>query len=814
VAYSATVATTGGTAPIAFAITAGTLPTGLALNTATGAITGTPTSAGTYAFTIRATDANAITATQSDSGTVGAVPSIAAVSPSAGPIAGGTSVTITGTAFTGATAVLFGTTPAASFTVGGATTITARSPAGSGSAAISIVAPGGTSAANADATFTWAAQPAVTGLSPDQGSFAGGTIVKITGHGFTGATAVYFGTVAAATFTVNSDTSISATTAALTAAPVQTSATRRRPASAAPVAGVVVTVVTAGGTSSATPSATFINIPVVVPVPAVARLSPASGTSAGGTSVTITGTALSGATAVRFGTAAATFTVVSPTTLTAIAPAGSGTVNVTVTTPGGTSAGASAAYIYKAAATMAGVTSSSNPAAARTPVTFTATVTSAGATPTGSVRFKDGATVIGTVALAGGVAQLTTSALAIGTHAITVEYAGNARFAATTSAPLAQAIDVPADSEKLRALQLAASQLVAQASGQAISSAIDSAISDGFSGSTPLITPSASGVKLNIAEAGSHHKSATQLPVGVPDASGRTKSHIDDAAAPPAAGNATKPMLPHEWLVWADVQRTGITHTGSAAATTIYGDQINALAGVTRKVSPNVLVGVLGGYETFDYRSDALAGRLNGNGTTVGAYLGWKFLPGLRFDVGGAHTAVGYDGVAGTASGAFTGSRWLLSSGLIGTYDANAFEVEPSAKVYALWESQGAYTDSLGTPQATSTFTTGRTSAGAKISTLPKTTNFLAPFAGFYGDYYFNGDNAALAATATAVPLAAEKILAGWSARALAGFAARFGDATTVTCDVEYGGIGSNTEILKYRCDAGVPFFRSQHSDK
>ena len=60
----------------------------------------------------------------------------------------------------------------------------------------------------------------------------------------------------------------------------------------------------------------------------------------GGTSVTITGTNLTGATAVRFGLGNATgFTVDSDTQITATAPAGSpGTVDVTVATPGGTSA--------------------------------------------------------------------------------------------------------------------------------------------------------------------------------------------------------------------------------------------------------------------------------------------------------------------------------------------------------------------------------------------------------------------------------------------------------------------------------------------
>ncbi|MBS1830424.1 MAG: putative Ig domain-containing protein [Acidobacteria bacterium] len=57
-AYSQTIGTTGGTAPLTFTVSEGTLPAGLSLNRTSGAITGTPTAAGTFAFTVQANDSN------------------------------------------------------------------------------------------------------------------------------------------------------------------------------------------------------------------------------------------------------------------------------------------------------------------------------------------------------------------------------------------------------------------------------------------------------------------------------------------------------------------------------------------------------------------------------------------------------------------------------------------------------------------------------------------------------------------------------------------------------------------------------------
>jgi hypothetical protein len=63
--YSSGVTATGGTAPYTFAVISGSLPPGLTLNASTGAITGTPSSEGTFSFTIQVTDANGYTSSAS-----------------------------------------------------------------------------------------------------------------------------------------------------------------------------------------------------------------------------------------------------------------------------------------------------------------------------------------------------------------------------------------------------------------------------------------------------------------------------------------------------------------------------------------------------------------------------------------------------------------------------------------------------------------------------------------------------------------------------------------------------------------------------
>ncbi len=138
-------------------------------------------------------------------------PRLTSTSVSTGPAAGGTSVTISGTGFTGATAVDFGATPAASFVVNGDTSITAVSPpAPAGTVDVTVVSAGGPSPASPVDQFTFVEAPVVTGVSPDHGSVYGGTTVTISGRYFTDASSVSFGGTSTA-FTVDSDSSITAT---------------------------------------------------------------------------------------------------------------------------------------------------------------------------------------------------------------------------------------------------------------------------------------------------------------------------------------------------------------------------------------------------------------------------------------------------------------------------------------------------------------------------------------------------------------------------------------------------------------------------
>ena len=140
-----------------------------------------------------------------------AAPTITSFSPTCGQV--GTQVIITGTAFQDApsavSAVAFNGTAATTFTVNSDTQITATVPTGATSGPIAVTDSEGTATSTTNFVVATAAGPCISTFTPTSGN--PGTVVTITGGGFSGATAVTFGGVAATTFTVDSPTQITAT---------------------------------------------------------------------------------------------------------------------------------------------------------------------------------------------------------------------------------------------------------------------------------------------------------------------------------------------------------------------------------------------------------------------------------------------------------------------------------------------------------------------------------------------------------------------------------------------------------------------------
>jgi hypothetical protein len=242
-------------------------------------------------------------------------PTVTGVAPDEEPDAGGTAVTIGGSGFGAATAVAFGSTPAASFHVASDHTIEAVAPAGgAGSVDVTVTSPEGTSPATPADHFTYG--PIVKSVSPAAGVPGGGTHIAITGEGLAGASAVSFGGQPAASFEVISGDEVQAVSP--------------------PGSGTVdVTVTTPEGTSEPRAADEF----TYVPPPAVTSIEHNVGVPAGGARMAIFGSHFREVSAVSFGgTPATSFEVLSETEISTITPTGTGTVDVTVTTPYGTSA--------------------------------------------------------------------------------------------------------------------------------------------------------------------------------------------------------------------------------------------------------------------------------------------------------------------------------------------------------------------------------------------------------------------------------------------------------------------------------------------
>jgi glucose/arabinose dehydrogenase len=338
-------------------------------------------------------------------------PTVSMVSPSSGPTAGGTPVTITGTGFNTApsgTTVKFGAATASSINCSSLTSCVATSPPGSGIVDITVTVGGLTSATSAADRFTYtdAPPPTVSGVIPSTGPSAGGTSVAITGTGFSttpNATTARFGATQAGNVNCASTTSCVATSPS--------------------GAGTVDVTVTVGGITSAT----SVSDRFSYAAPTVTSLNPSTGPASGGTAVTINGSGFAttaGGTTAKFGADLATAVSCSSSTqCVATSPIGIGTIDVTVTVAGMTSAtSASDAFTYIGGPpSVTGVSPATGPAAGGTVVAITGTGFSA--TP-GATAVKFGGWPAAAVSCASTTSCTATSPPGSGTIDVTVMVSG------------------------------------------------------------------------------------------------------------------------------------------------------------------------------------------------------------------------------------------------------------------------------------------------------------------------------------------------------------------------------------------------------
>jgi hypothetical protein len=340
---------------------------------------------------------------------------------------------------------------------------------------------------------------------------------------------------------------------------------------------------------------------------------------------------------------------------------------------------------------------------------------------------------------------------------------------APSPSPSPSSNPTPENSIKLRSAQKSGTKTGSFVAGSAISGMIGNAISSGISNTGGAPLPSTGGIPSGASGLGMGERREADVASSrrarlTPWVNGRFSESANDSSI--------------DWQ-----------HTAVAA-------------GATYAVAPGLIVGAFGGYEKLDFDQKDIAGKLDGNGGTAGAYMAWMLAPKLRLDGAIARTWLDYEATAGTASGDFDGTRWLFLTRLSGDHVTGRWTFTPSAEVFWLRETQDAYTDSLGTAQAKNSFTNGRANAGLQaayaIPLSQRTT--LSPYAGIYADYYFGMEDDGTA-------LSVVGIGDGWAARATGGLTLSGIEGWSMTLGAEAGNLGGEgPEFWTGRLGGSVQF--------
>ncbi len=425
VAYSSALTASGGVAPYTFSIISGSLPPGLTLNASTGAITGTPTTAGTYNFTAQVVDSKGNTATASCS---------IVVSSSALTLSCPTGTAQLGAAYSSALVASGGVAPYTfSITSGslppgltlntstGAITGTPTTAGTYNFTAQVVDSKGNTASASCSIVVSSLALGCPTGTAQVGVAYSSALVAS-------GGVAPY--TFSIAIGALPPGLSLNSSTGAITGTPT-TAGTYNFTAQVVDSKGNTVTS----------------NCSIVVSSPALSLSCP--------TGTAQMGVGYSSVLSAAGGVAPYTFSIISG----ALPPglslnSSTGAITGTPTTEGtynftaqvvdskSNTATASCSIVVTSAGTSPTTTSltlvpSSIPAGSVGPIVMTATVTpvSGGGTPTGTVTYFNGSTQVGTATLSGGVGTFNynPSSLAVGIYSITAVYSGDSNFSASIS---------------------------------------------------------------------------------------------------------------------------------------------------------------------------------------------------------------------------------------------------------------------------------------------------------------------------------------------------------------------------------------------
>ncbi len=542
-------------------------------------------------------------------------------------------------------------------------------------------------------------------------------------------------------------------------------------------------------------------------LPTIASLTPTFGPTAGGTVVTITGTNLTGASAVTFGGTAASFTVNSATSITATTPAhAAGAVNVAVTTPGGT-ATATNGYTYQAPGAVRFVINNPDDGS----YVFTS--------PTAALNF--------TVATSGGTGSSANIPLAPGSYAVSFTTPAGTGFASASCAPTTSSVNTSARTASLviasnvttvctiealpsrratveaigAALDVQSRLILSNAptlsrrldrlngggsGGMGSASAFGKTLASNLPFSTEIgmdtarFSMSLSG--LRAAGNADHRFHATANENGVPASLAASAAPASGLAATAVGAAAMGDGSGPRFDVWVE----GLIARFDAAANSD-GDFAIIHAGADYLVTPNLLIGV--GIQGDWLNMDTSTGSLDSSGWLAGPYLTARIADGLYLDARAAWGGATFDvSPFGTYTDQVDSDRALYTAALIGEFSFGGnLSVRPEARVSWYKETTDAYVDSLSVAIPSVEIRTGEVTFGPTFEWSIKQASgaMLVPSIGLDLIWTFQQDN-----TATAFTNAPGLDDTGVRGRIEAGLAYESPEGISLGASLFYDGIG------------------------